>query len=118
MQKNEMIDVKRGIMYCGEDEDIYLTIIESFCKDGQKRMESIKDSIQDEDYETYEREVHSLKSVAATIGAISLAEIATKHNAQCKKKDYLFIKQDGEKLIHTYEEVIAELQNIKITMQK
>lgn len=34
MQKNNLIDVKTGIMYCGDDEDIYLAIIESFCRDG------------------------------------------------------------------------------------
>ena len=112
MQKNNLIDVKTGIMYCGDDEDIYLAIIESFCRDGKKRIENIENSLQIEDFETYEREVHSLKSVAATIGATILSEMATKHNTACKKKDFLFIKKGGKELIHNYEDAIVQLENL------
>ncbi|HKM21321.1 MAG TPA: Hpt domain-containing protein [Lachnospiraceae bacterium] len=112
MQEKDLIDVKKGIMYCGDDEDIYYAIIESFCRDGKKRIASIESSLENEDFSTYEREVHSLKSVAATIGATVLSEMATKLNTACKKKDFLVAKKGGSELIHLYEEVILYLESL------
>jgi histidine phosphotransfer protein HptB len=51
-------------------------LIDTFLDDGPKLIDSMKTAIQSNDSETFRRSAHSLKSNAATFGALELSAMA------------------------------------------
>lgn len=108
----QIINDAVSMLYCGNDKEIQYEIIDSFCSEGEKHSNTIKQAIEKKDYVTYELETHSLKSLAMTVGAVSLAELAKLHNNACKKKDYQFVMIHGNELYEKYVDTIDTLQHM------
>ena len=104
-----MIDVEKGIENCGSEE-IYNEVISMFCKDGRKRVKNLQKSLEEHDLSVFSLETHSLKSVAATVDAMDLAEFAAKVNKRCKDKDESVIDEQGQETIDRFMRVIEELE--------
>lgn len=104
-----MVDISKGIENCGSEE-IYWKIIQTFCKDGHKRVKNIEDAVRVNDMSVFALETHSLKSVAATIGAVELAAVATTANRACKKNEINAVQEHGLKIIGLFRGVIDELE--------
>ena len=66
------------------DAEIADTVIEVFLDDIPKQIESLKASLADDDAETIERIVHSIKGAAANIGGEALREIAGHIEEACR----------------------------------
>lgn len=56
--------------------DFILELMETFFEDAYKQMEQMKTAIATQDAETFRRAAHSLKSNAATFGAMELSGLA------------------------------------------
>jgi len=57
-------------------KDLYLTMLEKFIPSQEQALQSIQNALEADDPATAERLAHSLRGVAATVGALSLAESA------------------------------------------
>ncbi len=112
MEKKQYINIEKGKQMFDNDIDIYLEIAAVFCKNAFKQIDIIESAIEKEDYASYGREVHTLKSLAGNLGADSLAELATEHDSAYKRKDYLFLKKSYKEVIELYKNVIHELDRI------
>jgi PAS domain S-box-containing protein len=66
------------------DAEMAQTVIEVFLDDIPKQIESLKASLADDDAETIERIVHSIKGAAANVGGEALREIAAHIEKACK----------------------------------
>lgn len=108
----QYIDIEKGKEMFDDDLDIYKEIAVVFCKNAPKQIDAMVKSIEKEDYETYGREVHTLKSLAGNLGADGLAKLASEQNDAYKKKDYLFLKNSYKEIISLYREVIRELKKL------
>lgn len=115
MEENEVfehINIEKGKEMFDDDIEIYKEIAKVFCKNAPKQIETMVKSIEKEDYATYGREVHTLKSLAGNLGAEDLAKIAIEHDAAYKRKDYLFLKNSYWEVISLYGEVVRELKKL------
>ena len=56
--------------------DFILELMETFFEDAYKQMEQMKTALSAQDAETFRRAAHSLKSNAATFGAMELSGLA------------------------------------------
>ncbi|OGS97786.1 MAG: hypothetical protein A3H99_09295 [Gallionellales bacterium RIFCSPLOWO2_02_FULL_59_110] len=69
------LDPDRAIAGMG-GEDTYLTVLEKFIPNQRQAAQSIRDALDAGDRTTAERLAHTLKGIAATVGATALAESA------------------------------------------
>lgn len=83
-------------------EGIYLTMLEKFIPSQGQAAQSIQEALSASDRETAERLAHTLKGVAATIGAFPLAESAG-------QLETAIAKEDAEKYPQLIEDTTAKL---------
>lgn len=69
------------------DEDTALMIMESFMKECRERRDNMDTLAVSQDYETLEREAHSMKSSAKSFGAMQLSQLGYDIEMACRNKD-------------------------------
>ena len=110
--KHQYINIERGKAMFDNNMAVYVEIANVFCENAPSQIESIVKSIEKEDYITYGREMHALKSLAGSLGAEELSALAIKHDEAYKRKDYLFLKRSYWEIVSLYEEVVRNLKEI------
>ncbi|MDQ6975897.1 MAG: response regulator [Mariprofundaceae bacterium] len=71
-----ILDTKQGLSHVDHDKDLYATVLKRFCNTRANTLSEIKQAIADHQLKDALRIAHTLKGIAATIGAPSLAEAA------------------------------------------
>lgn len=70
------IDVAEGMKYSGDDEDLYREVLSDYMDTIEEKADIIEKAVEAGDLETYTIEVHSLKSISKSIGAMELSDLA------------------------------------------
>ena len=88
LKQLEMMDEKTLQRLVHEtSEDMVERMVGVFVKEAQRRLSAIKEGLTTVDFESIETEAHTLKSNAATFGALKLAELAKIIESASKAKD-------------------------------
>ncbi|MDR2584460.1 MAG: response regulator [Fibromonadaceae bacterium] len=93
-------------------------ILDTFYKDGLKRIEEIKKCLKTESYSLYSIHVHALKSASASIGALDLSEMAKSLEMAGKQGDYTYIKQYTSEFLTALEALLNKINANKKNEQK
>jgi len=109
------VDVKKGISATGGSVENYIQILITYHKDGLKKIEEIKKSLETDNYSLYTTYAHALKSASASIGAFNVSEQAKALEAAGRQKDYSFIKQHNPDFLKSLENL---LKHIGIALNK
>ncbi len=104
------VDVDTGLLKCDGDSKEYVEILEIFTEYGPDKAKEIEDFANAKDYANYVIAVHSLKSVAANIGAHQLFTMAKIHEFAGKSGNTGFIDANHEKLTDLYRCIIDNIQ--------
>lgn len=104
------IDTSGGIFNMGGSIEAYNNILNVVLNDGRKKIVYLEKYVVDNNIKAYNIETHALKSVAASIGANSLSQLAARHEAASGKGDMQFVRENYRKLINEY---TALLRNIE-----
>lgn len=70
------INVADGLKYCDDDRELYQSLINGFAGEAPAEQEKLARAFLARDMETARRTAHSLKSLAATLGAGELSRLA------------------------------------------
>ncbi len=81
------LDVQAGLNYLNRNEKLYFSLLEKFAVRAKTIEQDIRELIAEEKFEDAMREVHSIKGVAASLGARDFSTIAEKLEAALDKKD-------------------------------
>ena len=84
----EGIDVAVGMKYSGDDENLYREVLSDYMDTIEEKADIIEKAVEAEDLETYTIEVHSLKSISKSIGALELSELAKELEANGKNSEW------------------------------
>lgn len=84
----EGIDVTVGMKYSGDDENLYREVLSDYMDTIEEKADIIEKAVEERDLETYTIEVHSLKSISKSIGAIKLSELAKDLEANGKNSEW------------------------------
>lgn len=103
------VDVDAGLFNSDNDVKDYLDILEIFSEYGPLKADELKQLALDGDYSGYTIAVHSLKSVAANIGAYQLCTMAKIHEMAGKSGQNGFIDQNCDKLIDLYRSIVSNI---------
>ena len=104
------LDVDVAMNYAGNDEVILEQVVSSIASGSGDMTEALKKELAEEDYVSYRRDTHTVKSLMATIGHSSLSERAKKHEYAARDNDIEFIKKDCEGFIEEYRTVCEKLK--------
>lgn len=104
------IDVDAGLAKTDGNAKDYIEILEIFTEYGPDKASEIEAFADAGDYENYVIAVHSLKSVAANIGAHQLFTMAKIHEFAGKSGNTDFIDANREKLVKLYREIIDNIE--------
>ena len=87
-------------------------IVRLFLENGPKRVDQIREAMDDEDLEVPERGAHSLKSSAANVGAQLLQEVAGALESAASEGDLKRVRELVPNLEQAFEQAVQELEVI------
>lgn len=105
-----LLDTKQGLEYCCSDEEFYRNMIMTYLEN-QKRDAMMK-CYREKDWESYRILVHALKSTSLSIGAAELSEQAKALEMAAKEKNLSYIKENHERVLTDYQNLLAGLNEI------
>jgi len=103
------LDVEKGLLYCG-GRTSYLEILEQYCKNGNDHIAKIERLFEEKDWKNYTIEVHALKSMMMSVGALPLSEQAKQLELAGKRGDATFILVNHSAAIAEYVRVLKEVR--------
>ncbi|MCR4791743.1 MAG: Hpt domain-containing protein [Lachnospiraceae bacterium] len=107
-----LIDKETGIMYCGDDEDIYSEILGVYVDLVVESREVLIEALAEDNMPEYIRRVHAVKSNSRNVGALVVGDLAEllEHAAKEDRKDYVI--ENHPELMKLLTEVEAEARDI------
>ena len=108
------INRKRGIQYCGGNEEDYAEILQVYLSTGLQKIREIREKYKAEDWKNYTILVHALKSTSIGIGATELGEMAKELEAAGKEENVAYIQEHHREVMQEYEEVLLEIGGEKV----
>ena len=103
------VDIETGLSKVDGNVGDYMDILEIFTEYGPAKAAEIEEYARHRDYENYVICVHSLKSVAANIGAHQLFTMAKIHEVAGKGENYGFVDANYDKLVRLYRTIIDNI---------
>lgn len=98
--------------FAGNDED-YVELLQLFTIEGRHKLGLLARLHEEGDLDTYQVEVHGLKSAAANIGAVELSKLARDHEMAANAGDTSYIDEHIDELATVYRDV---LDNVKAAL--
>ena len=105
-----LLDTTVGLSYCCNDEEFYQEMLTTYLKN--QKYDEIMKCYQEEDWENYRILVHALKSTSLSIGAEGLSEQAKALEMAAKETDISYIKENHEKVLNDYQNLLSGLDEI------
>lgn len=106
------VKVENGMKNCGGVLKTYWELLETFALEGKIKYRVIKEYAKTNRIQYYMVEAHALKSVAASMGAEELSAIAKQHEMEAKAENFLFIENNSDELLETYQAVLNEVDKV------
>ncbi len=103
------VDCRRGLLNCGNNMDNYISLLKVVYEDGLRKVERLRELAEAKDYGGYGIEAHALKSVAASIGAMELSEMAKEHEFANYEARFQFIDGNYEELLSQYRSLLDDI---------
>ena len=106
------VDVAAGFANCGGSKTAYLRLLDTAYRSGVVKLKQMREYAQQGDLEYYTIEVHALKSVANTLGAMELGAMAKTHEMEARAKNYIFVQENASELLYRYQFLLEEINRV------
>jgi len=107
----EGIAVEEAMKHHSGGADDYLDLLQLYCMDGKRKCGVLKELLEKRDYDTYEVEVHGLKSASANVGAMELSAMAARHEDAASRRDEEYIVRYADELLNCYEKQLNAIED-------
>jgi signal transduction histidine kinase/CheY-like chemotaxis protein len=104
----DFLDTEAGIENMFGDVQLYLEILYTFYTDYNTFLKGLDIMFQEEDDEDLAIEVHTIKGLAATIGAMDLHEIAVKFESKLRENKFDF--DSYSKFVKVFKKLLSNLE--------
>ncbi len=114
--QEDLLTIRRdtGLSYCMDSEELYMQILETFCKQAREYLPKLELAFREENWEQYIMITHSLKGNALNIGAVNFSELSLKHELAGKEKDEAYIRKEFQVYLATLEALIQKIENSEV----
>ena len=106
----KLLDLKKGIEYCGDAED-YTDALITYRDSIEERSRKLEDDMASDDIEAFTIDIHSLKSMSRAAGATSLADRAAELEAAAKAGELDKIKAGLPGFLEDYRSLLPLLND-------
>lgn len=103
--EHDVLDTQKGAQRVGGDQETYKELLHDFVSELSKRIENLERHLRDRNMDAFSREAHNLKGVSSNLGAMELAECASKLD-----------KQSNEGYTHEHEGLFLELKKAETNL--
>ena len=110
LEQLEGLDVKTGLIYCMNEEDFYIEMLQEFLQ--ADKASQLKHFFAAEDWDNYRTTVHALKSTSLTIGAAHLSGEAKALETAAKEGNMDYIRSHHDGVMDEYKELTDHLKEI------
>ena len=110
LEQLEGLDVKTGLIYCMNEEDFYIEMLQEFLQ--ADKASQLKHFLAEEDWDNYRTTVHALKSTSLTIGAAHLSGEAKALETAAKEGNMDYIRSHHDGVMDEYKELTDHLKEI------
>jgi len=104
------LDINTGIARTGGRAEIYVEILEVFCRDSQKKDAEIRQCLKSGDWKLFTIYVHALKSALASIGALELSQLARTLEEAGNQVNETFIRERTTVFLQELAELTARIR--------
>ena len=104
------VDTVRGIKACAGRQDRYLEVLRTFYGSGKTQLSKIEQLYKVKDLKNLRIEVHGLKSVSASIGAMDVSNLSLAMENALKNEDMAFVNANMETLLAMYGKLLKQLE--------
>ena len=105
-----ILNTAEGMKFCMNNSSFYMEMIRDFLS--TKRVQMIRDSYQAGDLDSYRINVHSLKSMAHTLGADDISEQAKALEAAARSQDSAYMEAHYQGLLEAYDTLTAKIREV------
>ena len=102
------IDRDTAMMYCAGSDEIFREFLGMFCNLHDKKKAQIVKCYEEENWNDYGIELHSLKSTSLSIGGKRLSELALELEKAGKAGEAEFIRTHHEEMLELYGKTVQE----------
>lgn len=106
----EFLDTATGLTYCCEDEEFYVSMLQTYLENS--RLEDMKNFFEERDFDNYRITVHSIKSTSLTIGAAELSAEAKSLEMAQKSGDIGYIEENHQRVYEQYGEMLEKIKAV------
>ncbi len=103
------IDLETGLTYFGGNIEAYKSTACDIFKDCSKKHKLICDYYEKRDLEKFAIEAHSMKSIAASIGATTFSKQAKEMELKAKSGDIHYIEENGRAFLNEYSQFVEKM---------
>jgi CheY-like chemotaxis protein len=100
------LDTKKGINMTGGKETGYISVLSTFRRDAQDRLQILRKTFEDSDISMFITHVHALKGAAASIGAMDISAEAAKLEHAGRDGDITAIHTNLDRFIEKLSKLI------------
>lgn len=105
------IDVDAGMTFCGEKMEDYLDILKGFIDSMHHKGKEIEDTYQQEKWEEYTILVHSVKGMAATVGAQKVSDLAKELQVASQQKNMTILQKQNAPFLEKLYGLVKDLED-------
>ncbi|MBO4846547.1 MAG: response regulator [Lachnospiraceae bacterium] len=106
----EGMDYDVALSHAAHDDEVLKDILSSIVDESHDRIERMRKSVTEKNFESYEIDAHAVKGLMATIGVQKLHERAKQHEFAAKDKKYELIEEDSDGLIEEYASICEKIK--------
>lgn len=106
------VNTEQGILSVGGSKENYLQILSAYYADGRQKCFSLPEHILENNIAAFRTEIHAIKSISATIGAIKISSMAEKLEAAAQNHNKEYIENSIEEFLTCFREVLEVIRPI------
>lgn len=105
--EHQVLDIEKGTQRVGGDPDMYRELLSDFVQELSARIQVLEGHLLERDMDALSRDAHNLKGVSSNLGAMELAECASKLD-----------KQSVEGYTRLHEGLFLELKKAELNLSR
>ena len=113
-----LIDRVTGIMYCGDDEEIFMDILGMYVQLVSESRQVLAEALFENRMEDYIRRVHAVKSNSRSVGALAVGDLAEKIERAARESRKADVMEDHQELIRMLPYLVTIIVLIVVSLRR
>ena len=105
-------DPETGLRYCEQDAALYRSLLREYTRGAENKIANMAALIREKDWKNYGIMIHSLKSAAGTVGAVTLAEMAASLESAAAERRESYIDREHSHAMEQYIRTVDRIRSV------